>query len=239
MPDMPIDALEIKRVQRTEILSRRSQAQRLHYGLLGSGMGTLVASPIWFLGFSYVGVALGILVAFMLLMMIPQVRVHIRRYDDELQDLDLEIDLQRFEVSNSESRAEKILRMSNFQLRRYYDLNLSQNVWVFGLGIFCILVGVGVVGATFFLVLTVATSLESKIIVGAVGAMGSILANYVAAIYLKMHASANTNLGSFHSRLVETHQLLLGNLLVASIEDAEKRSNTLAQLALNMSQHRS
>jgi hypothetical protein len=64
--------------------------------------------------------------------------------------LDFQIDLQQFQVSNIESRAEKILRINDFQLRRYYDLNLCQNFWVFSLGIFCILLGVAVIAASLY-----------------------------------------------------------------------------------------
>jgi len=63
------------------------------------------------------------------------------------------------------------------------------------------------------------------------------MTNYIAAIYLKMHASATNILASFHSRLVETHQLLFGNLLASRIEDDKIRWQTLSQLALNVSKH--
>jgi hypothetical protein len=119
-------------------------------------------------------------------------------------------------------------------LRRYYDLNLRQNSWVFGLGIFCILLGAFIIGATLFLVIGVATNIETKIITAALGAVGSILSNFVAAIYLKMNASATQNLTSFHSRLVETQKLLLGNLLASRIEDDTKRWDTLSQLSLHL-----
>jgi hypothetical protein len=58
--------------------------------------------------------------------------------------------------------------------------------------------------------------------------------NYVAAIYLKMHADATSSLTAFHSRLVETQQTLLANLLASRIEDESKRWDTLSQLALNV-----
>ena len=41
--------------------------------------------------------------------------------------------------------------------------------------------------------------IESKVIVAVLGAVSSVLTNYVAAIYLKMHASAAANLRRFHS----------------------------------------
>jgi Na+/melibiose symporter-like transporter len=162
-------------------------------------------------------------------------RMRIRNLDEDLKNLDFEIDLQQFEESKKEVRAEKILFINNFQLRRYYDLNLSQNVWVFGLGIFCIMLGIGVIGVTLYLVLSVAKTLDVQIVTAAVGSVSSFMTSYIAAIYLRMHASATSNLGIFHSRLVETHQLLFGNLLASRIEDDKTRWQTLSQLALHAS----
>ena len=78
---------------------------------------------------------------------------------------------------------------------------------------------------------------DLQIIIGAIGAIGSFMVNYVASVYLTMHAAATSNLGSFHARLVETHQLLFGNLLAFRIEDDKTRWQTLSQLTINMLKH--
>ena len=156
-----------------------------------------------------------------------------RSLEVELQDIEFEIELQKFEVLSRERRAEKIVRMSNIQLRRYYDLNLSQNVWVFGLGVSCIAVRVGIIGVAFYIILNIA-DLEAKMIIAGLSAVGAILVNYVAAIFLKIHGGTIVNLSSFHSRLVETNQLLMGNLLASRIEDDKIRWQTLSKLALHV-----
>ena len=156
--------------------------------------------------------------------------------DEEIQDLDFEVDLQQFLISDQEIRAEKLLRINRTQLRRYYDLNLNQNIWVFGIGIFCIFLELVVIGVTFHLISKI-DKLEPQIVTAAVGAIGSILANYIAAIYLKMHTVAATNLAGFHSRLVETHEILIGNLLASRIEDKETRWETLSQLSVSLVKH--
>ena len=78
-----------------------------------------------------------------------------------------------------------------------------------------------------------ATSFDiwTKGIVAVVGAVGTILVNYVAAIFLKMHTAAATALGEFHERLVGTHRLFLANVLASRISDDTKRQDTLADLA--------
>ena len=158
----------------------------------------------------------------------------LRQVKEEIQDSDFEIDLLKYQVNQQESRAEKLLQISNTQLRRYYNLNLNQNIWVFCLGIVCILIGVSIIGITLLILLRVASDTETKIIAGAVGAIGSLLVNYVAAIYLKIHAEAASNLDSFHSRLEETNQMLIANLLASRIEDKIEREKTLSQLSINV-----
>ena len=165
---------------------------------------------------------------------VATLRMRLRQSENDIQELDFQIDLQEFDVSPSERRAEKLLGISDFQLRRYYDLNLSQNSWVFGLGIFCILLGVAIIGVTVFLLVRVDLPYETKVITAVVGSIGAILTNFVAAIYLKMNSAATENLAAFHSRLVETHRLLLGNLLASRIENDEKKWDTLSQLSLHL-----
>lgn len=164
----------------------------------------------------------------------PTLRMRLRDVETDLQDIDFQIDLQQFEVGKEESRAEKILRINQLQLRRYYDMNLSQNFWVFSLGVFCIVLGVVVIVTSLYLVLKVAIGTDSKIIVASLGAVGSILANFVAGIYLRMNTSASQNLAEFHSRLIDTQQLLIANLLASRIKNDEQRWRTLAELATGM-----
>ena len=69
-----------------------------------------------------------------------------RHSEQRHQELDFQIDLLQSEVCEREARAEKVLRLHTAMLHRYYDVNLRQNVWVFGLGVFCILLGVSIIG---------------------------------------------------------------------------------------------
>ena len=56
--------------------------------------------------------------------MVPYLRARFRDCEADLQEIDYKIDLQRFQVSVGETRAEKILRLNDFQLRRYYEMTL-------------------------------------------------------------------------------------------------------------------
>jgi hypothetical protein len=49
-----------------------------------------------------------------------------------------------------------------------------------------------------------------------------------------MNASASQNLAECHSRLVDTHQLLVANLFASRIQNDEQRWRTLASLATGL-----
>jgi hypothetical protein len=160
-------------------------------------------------------------------------RAKLRDLDNDLGQIEFQIDLFSHKLSEEELKAEKLLRLNDFQLRRYYDLNLNQNRWVFKLGIGCIAAGVFILAVTLY-VLRYMTPEPLQIVTAVLGGVGAVLTNYVAAIYLKMSASASDSLASFHGRLVETHQLMLANLLISRIEDPILRWDTLSKLAIKI-----
>ena len=93
-----------------------------------------------------------------------------------------------------------------------------------------------VIGVALHIIINVAKTIQVQIITGVLGAIGAILTNYIAAIYLKMNTTAAENLTGFHTRLVETHQILLGSLLASRIDDDAKRWETLSQLSQKLMQ---
>ena len=95
--------------------------------------------------------------------------------------------------------------------------------------------GAGIIGITMYIMLRLPTNEEaSKVITAILGGVGAILTNFVGAIYLNMNKSSSETLAAFHSRLVETHQLMLGSLLASRIDDDKKREDTLAALSLHL-----
>jgi len=232
------DILNKLRDKRGELLKKRTKLQLCYYTIISIVIIMTVVVPVvvWF-NRDYPFTGFFVLYIIIPIALLPIFRTQLRNVEDDLKNIDFESDLKQYKASEKEIRAEKLLLINNFQLRRYYDLNLNQNIWVFGLGIICIIIGICVIGVTLYLVLKVAKSFEVQIITGVMGSVGSLMTNYIAAIYLKMHASATSNLGTFHSRLVETHQLMFGNLLASRIDDDNIRWQTLSQLALNVSKH--
>lgn len=176
------------------------------------------------------------------LLAVPFLRGSIRRHESTLEELDYRIDLQRYRVDVNEARAEKILRLNDLQLRRYYESTLRQNGHVFWLGILCMLMGVGISAFALWLVggpwapTAEAGALGEKIVTGILGAVGALLTNFVAAIYLKMHAEAAKNMVTLHARLVDTHRSLFGNVVASRIKDEKLRWETLSKIALSVAQ---
>lgn len=227
--------------QRTAIQARLESSYRqkrviyalcLLFGaiILAGCVLTLINSPFQPLTLFYVALPIyGLLTLWTIIVS----RARTQGIKEELQEIKFEEELLRSEATPEESRAEELLRMHQYQLRRYYDLNLSQNFWVFAVGIFCIFLGVVVISFTIYLIqLSPNTDWKEKVILGLVGAIGSLMTNYVAVIYLKMHSAITGSMTSFHSTLASTHKLFLANLLVSRIDDSDVRWKSLAKLSL-------
>lgn len=156
----------------------------------------------------------------------------IKRLEEDLREMEFEEELEKTDNGQPEKRAEKLLSIHQHQLRRYYEQNLSQNAWIFVVGVLCLGSGLALVGVTLWLLASrQVAEAETRWLVAAVGGLGSVLTNYVAAVYLKMHAAATATLTGFHGRLASTHELFFANVL-ASRTSAERRDDVTCQIAL-------
>lgn len=219
-----------------ELKGRRRRIQRSFYFALFTALIFAVLGPVlvWSVN---MGTRLApVMIAYVIIPigMLPILRGRVRDIEQEIREVEFELDLQQFERSPVETKAEKTLRLNDAQLQRYYSLNLSQNTWVFVVGIGCMILGLGLMVGTLYLITNYADTLDAKIITGVLGSIGTFLTSYVAAIFLKMHSSATQHLGGFHSRLVDTHQILLASVVASRIENEELREKTMAQLALQV-----
>lgn len=227
---------EIKRVlkRRDQIITGYFICLSLGVLLLVVGMVFLIAyardtRSVWLiLGIATSAPAAGGLVA------VPPLKARIRSHEARLLDLTFERDVLYLEPTNSEIRADKLLRMNQQQLRRYYEMNLQQNAWVFIVGLACLSLGIGVIIGTFYMVNTARDHVTEQAIIAAVGGVGSILTNFVAAVYLKIHAASARSVSEFHATLVRMQQVFLANLIAASVSPDTHRSETFAKLSLGM-----
>jgi hypothetical protein len=160
--------------------------------------------------------------------------------DERIRKLEIEIEIA--DDSEAERDAYRLFQLHQIELNRYYNHTLRNSRVLMAAGLLCLAVGVGIVGGTIWWVTravpqtggdaqAAATDWRITALVALLGAVGGILANYVAALYLKMHAAASQALNDFHNRLVSTHHLHVANFLAAKITKEETRELALKTMA--------
>ncbi|HJO03723.1 MAG TPA: hypothetical protein QGG47_07105 [Acidobacteriota bacterium] len=159
--------------------------------------------------------------------------------DWDIRDLELKLELGK-SGSDAARSALWLFKSNENELLRYYTLALRHSRIVLWLGVFAILVGLLIVSGTiWFLIASAKEGANIKavqtMVVGALGAIGGILSNYVAAMYIKMHSATSQALNDFHSRFVTTHHVHFGNYLAALIGVDDPRSDTLSDMARSLS----
>ena len=168
-------------------------------------------------------------------LMLSTVVVFQNLFKTDLQEIENELDLLSISLSSEEERAEKLFKHHHVELKKYYDENLKQSSWIFIVGIICIVVGFGIITFTLYLLYNnLSNQIENKIIIASIGAIGAILTNFIAVVFLKMHAETIKSLTEFHNRFVNTHHLYFGNFLVSKVKNESRREEALISLALSI-----
>lgn len=91
------------------------------------------------------------------------------------------------------------------------------------------------IGATLYVLTRHAGDATStQVIVGVLGGVGAILADFIAVVYLRMFTDTIRNVSDFHKTLVGTHHLHFGNFLTANITEQQLREQTLANVAASL-----
>ena len=151
----------------------------------------------------------------------------------EIREIEAQLDLRGLLSDDKDQRAAyKLFQVNNLELHRYYDQALRQRALVFLLGVGCIVAGFAAVGGALFAVTREGANSTERITIAVLGAIGGILANFVAAIFLRMFGDIVKSMTVFHNRLVVTHHAHFGNLIAARIGDGVLRNETLARMAL-------
>ncbi|WP_308763148.1 hypothetical protein [uncultured Bacteroides sp.] len=226
------ESLKILQYQKVTIQNRLSKLKRFNSLLWCMSLFLTIGAPIAiYILENRQTYYIFILYALIPFAILPSYYQRIKQYENRLQEIDLSLDIEKFKIGTEISYAEKTLRLHNNQLKKYYDLNLRQNSWIFILGIFCIILGFGVIIATFYFITEYTKDDTSKIITGVLGGISAIMINYIAALYLKINATVSDNLKEFHSRLVDTHKILMGNVIAAKIENRELKDSTYSSIS--------
>lgn len=175
----------------------------------------------------------GVLLGFVAFTAAAIKRVDLISLQQDKEELEFEIDLDREQVRPEQRRAEKYLWHYKRQLRRYHDLNLKQNVTNSAIGLSAIVLGILIAVAAAYVAIYAVSTKDARIIVAILGGNSAVLLTYLAAIYVKMHA-ATPAARSFNSSALEIQQLLLGDLMASRIENPQIRERTISKIALNL-----
>lgn len=127
-------------------------------------------------------------------------------------------------------RAEKMFRMNQKELMRYYDMNLAQTKFLSGLGIMMIIFGILIVGVTLYMY----TSFEMDKTLLIIGSLSGIVVDFIGAIFILMYTKNIEAAIKFHVKFAESNNLLLVNSIANKIEDSKLRENTLSEISVNI-----
>lgn len=127
-------------------------------------------------------------------------------------------------------RAEKMFRMNQKELMRYYDMNLAQTKFLSGLGITMIVFGILIVVASLYIY----TSFDSDKILLLVGSLSGIVVDFIGAIFIKMYTKNIEASVKFHAKFAESNNLLLANSIANKIDDDKIREDTLSEISKNI-----
>lgn len=129
-------------------------------------------------------------------------------------------------------RAEKLFRLNQLELDKYYRQTLRHSAWIFAIGLICLAFGFAIIGATLYTVINLKAEPDvTKIVTAVLGGISSILSSFIGAVYLRMYSDTVKSLTEFHQRLVAANRLHFGNLLVEKISEEPLHHETLAAMA--------
>lgn len=98
-------------------------------------------------------------------------------------------------------REEKMFRMNQKELMRYYDMNLAQTKFLSALGIIMIIFGILIVAASLYMYM----SLKSDKVLLFVGSLSGIVVDFIGAIFIKMYTKNIEAAVKFHAKFAESN----------------------------------
>lgn len=155
---------------------------------------------------------------------------------EQLED-EAKIEEKEFSNINPEERglrAEKLFRINQKQLMRYYDMNLAQTKFLSGLGILMIFFGMMIVLATMYLYFSF--GVDKSLLY--TGSLSGIVFDFIGAVFIKMYTKNIEAAVKFHSQFADSNSLLLANSIANKIDTDELREETLAEISKSIGMHR-
>lgn len=141
-----------------------------------------------------------------------------------------EKELSEIALEQKELRAEKMFRMNQKELMRYYDMNLTQTKFLSALGIMMIIFGMLIVAVSLYMYM----SLNADKALLFVGSLSGVIADFIGAVFIKMYTKNIEAAVKFHAKFAESNNLLLANSIANKIEDDKLRETTLSEISKNI-----
>lgn len=141
-----------------------------------------------------------------------------------------EKELSEIALEQKELRAEKMFRMNQKELMRYYEMNLTQTKFLSALGIMMIIFGMLIVAASLYMYM----SLNADKALLFVGSLSGVIADFIGAVFIKMYTKNIEAAVKFHAKFAESNNLLLANSIANKIEDDKLRETTLSEISKNI-----
>lgn len=138
-----------------------------------------------------------------------------------------EKEFSEIDFSKKALRAEKMFKMNQKELMRYYDMNLAQTKFLSGLGIIMIIFGILIIVVS----VVVYVYMDADKIILLTGNISGILIDFVGAVFIRMYTQNVEAAVRFHAKFAESNNLLLANSIANKIEDEKLREETLSEIA--------
>ena len=188
---------------------------------LESPVGKIIAYFVGFLAFIFLAVAVSSFFDYRESKKIEQLEEEARKEEKEL----FEIDFKKRDL-----RAEKMFRINQKELMRYYDMNLAQTKFLSVLGIIMIIFGVLIVAASIYMYSL--TDADKALLF--VGSVSGIVVDFIGAIFIKMYTKNIEAAVKFHAKFAESNNLLLANSIANKIVNSKVREETLSEISKNI-----
>lgn len=151
--------------------------------------------------------------------------IRIERIEEEIRAEEKEY--AGIDISNRALRSEKLYKINQKELMKYYDMNLAQTKFLTGLGIGMILSGVIITIGT----IVAYSFLQPDIALLIIGNLTGILLDFMGTIYIKMYTKNLEAAVRFHGKIAESNSLLLANSIANKIENEDLRERTLSDIS--------
>ncbi|MCH5286635.1 MAG: hypothetical protein J1E43_04365 [Christensenellaceae bacterium] len=138
-----------------------------------------------------------------------------------------EKEFSQIDPSKRALRAEKLFKINQKELMRYYDMNIAQTKFLSTLGIIMILFGIGIVALS----CVAYVYLDTDKLLLIIGNVSGVIVDSIGAIFIKMYTQNLEAAVQFHAKFAESNNLLLANSIANKIENEDLRETTLSDIS--------